>query len=149
MEFLNNIANGVKGYFDKKAEEREIFDKLQKEAEMQRRQIFIEEFKKNSLEVAKQAAQNDALHKSGLAKLRARNRMIQLEKQGQEPGTVFSKLAEYTQKNIARRQENLRRTELMKQEVQLQQTDNREKKLVYNEPPFANKRAFGRSTWRQ
>ncbi len=149
MEFLNNIADSIKGYFDKKTEEKEMFERLQKETEMQRRQIFIEEYKKNSLVVAKQAAKNDALHKSGLAKLRATNRMIQLDKQGQEPGTVFSKLADYTRKNIARRQENLDRTETMRGQAKLQQDSDRQEKLAHRNQMGQNKpNVFGKSSWR-
>ncbi len=149
MEFLNNIADSIKGYFDKKSEDREMFEKLQKETEMQRRQMFMDEYKKNSLIVAKQAAKNDALNKSGLAKLRATNRMIQLDKQGQEPGTVFSKLADYTRKNMARREENLKRTETMRQQAKLQVDSDRQKKLVHRDQVVQNRPiVFGKPTWK-
>lgn len=115
MSIFESIKSGISGHFEKKKKEREMMEQLQLEAEQQRRLIFQEEFKKNALEVARAKAKKDAAKLSGLQKLRAVNRARRLTETGKEPGSMFSKLSEYTQKNLAKREENLKRTEEMRE----------------------------------
>jgi len=110
MSVLKSISDGVQSYFDKRNEDREVMDNLRHEAEAQKRLIFEEEFKKNALEVAKAEAKKEAAEKSGLQKLRAMNRTRRLNEIKDPSNSIFGKLGEYTQKNLARREENLKRT---------------------------------------
>ena len=48
--------------------------------------------------------------------MRAMNRARNLTQSGSDPGSVFSKFSSYTQKNLAKREENLKRTEEMREE---------------------------------
>lgn len=111
MGFFDTVKEGVQGHFDKKKQEREELERMQREVDFQRKQIFEEEFKKNALIVARGEAKKRAANLSGLQKLRAVNRARNLTQSGQDPGSFFSKLSEYTQKNIAKREDNMKRTE--------------------------------------
>ncbi|KKK63035.1 hypothetical protein LCGC14_2998350 [marine sediment metagenome] len=114
MGFFDYIKEGIKNHFDKKKEDREMVEKWQKEVDLQKQQIFEDEFKKNALEVARGEAKKDAASKSGLQKLRATNRLRNLENNNMAPGSFFNKLSEYTQKNLAKRQENMKKTDEMR-----------------------------------
>ena len=100
---------------ERKRLEKEEFARMQREVDFQKKQIFEEQFKKDALEVVKAQAKKDAARLSGLQKLRAENRLRNLNKtDAQNPTNMFSKLSAYTQKNIARREENLKRTQEMR-----------------------------------
>jgi hypothetical protein len=114
MSLFENLKVALRRSLDKKKEQREFMEKLQREADMQRQQIFADQYRKNALEVAKAKAMKDAAKLSGLQKLRAENRLRNLQNQGEYSGTFFDKLRDYTQKNIARREENLKRTEMLR-----------------------------------
>jgi hypothetical protein len=116
MGILDSIKSGIKGHFDKRQEEREMMEKLQFEADLQRRQTFEEEFRKNALEVAKAKAKQDAARLSGIQKLRAENRLRRLTQiDANKPMGFFEKMRTYTQKNMARREANLKRTAEMRE----------------------------------
>ena len=76
---FGNIKDKVNEHFDKKKLEREEFERMQREADFQQKNIFQEEFKKNALEVARAKAKKDAAELSGLQKMRAMNRAIFLK----------------------------------------------------------------------
>jgi hypothetical protein len=116
MTFFQEIKESFTRRSEKRKEEQEIIDRIKLETEVQRKQILEEELRKNSLEVAKAKAKRDAAELSGLQKLRAENRLRNLENPKTQTG-IFGKLSEYTQRNIARREENLKRTEEMKNKV--------------------------------
>ena len=142
------MLDGIKNYFNNKSEEREEFEKLQRQADLQRRQFFIEEFKKNALEVAMATAKREAEDKSGLAKLRATNRTMSLN-HVPEPGSMFEKLAQYTQKNIARREQNLKHTETMRQQALQQQNENKENREIQRGQRMNNSNiGLGKCKWR-
>ncbi len=107
MSWWDNISKGFKEGLDRRREEREQLHKLQREAAFQQRQAFEEEFRKQSLEVAKERAKRDAAKATGMAKLQAINRKQVLD---QPSNSFFTKLAIHTQKNLAKREENLKRT---------------------------------------
>ncbi len=123
---FGNIKDKVNEHFEKKKLEKEDFERMQREVDFKQKQIFEEEFKKNALEVAKSKAKKDAAKLSGLQKLRALNRAERLTQSGNDPGSVFSKFSEYTQKNLAKREENLKRTETMRNEAKKM----REEKII-------------------
>lgn len=129
MTFFDTVKQSISNHFDKRKEDREMMERLQKEADMQRRIVFEQEYKKSVLEVATAQAKKDAASKSGLQKLRAMNRVRNLEKSNPEDsGNFFQRLSVYTQKNIARREENLKKTEMLRSEAEKIKTENLQKK---------------------
>jgi len=114
MTILESVKAGLKNHFDKKKEKREFEERLRLEAEIERRRIFEEEFKRDAKLVAIAQAKREAAEKSGLQKLRAVNRARNLNTLSETPGSFFEKLSNYTKKNIAKREENLKRTAEMR-----------------------------------
>lgn len=114
MGFFSNIFDSIQNRIQegqqRKKEEKEFLRRHQLEIETQRRDVFEEEFKKNARLVAIAQAKKDAAQKSGLQKLRAVNRARNLEHQSGEPGSFFDKMSQYTQRNLAKREENLKKT---------------------------------------
>ncbi len=140
---FENIFEGIKEKFRESAEkkklEKEDLERMQREVDFQRRQIFQEEFKKNALEVAKAKAKKEAAELSGLQKYRAMNRLRKLNEQGSSPDNFFTKFAEYTQKNVARREENLKRTKEMKESIP-------QKQIAPRRQPFgSNRNIYGKT----
>ncbi len=117
---FDNLFGSLKEKFQESQErkrlEKEEFARMQREVNFQKKQMFEDQYKKDALEVAKAQAKKEAAEKSGLQKMRAQNRLRNLNKNdAQDPSNIFSKLSTYTQKNMARREENLKRTEEMKE----------------------------------
>ena len=142
MGVFDSVKKAFQNHLDKKKEEQEMMDRIRKEAQMQKRQIFEEEMRKNSSVVAIAQAKKDAAKKSGLQKLRAENRLRNLNRQqgSPAPGSFFDRLREHTQKNLARRDENLKRTAEMKEVV---------KKIKEDKIKTPLRKPFGQaSTWR-
>ncbi len=139
MGIWENLTSGVKNHFEKKKEERKWMEGLQREASAQQKILFEEQFKKNALEVGRRKAKKDAEKLSGLQKLRAINRASRLTESGQNEN-LFSKLSQFTQKNIARREENLKRTEMIRKEAD--KIKNSTQKTIPLRKPF------GQSTWK-
>jgi len=147
MGVWSSIKSGIKKHFDKKKEEQEMMDRLRLEARMQQQQIFEEEFKKNALEVAQANARKQAANLSGLQKLRALNRSRRLTESGSNPGSFFSRMAEYTQKNLAKREENLKRTAELRDAAKKM----REEELAKRQQERANRithKPFGSPSWK-
>lgn len=142
MGIFDSLKNSLSGHFDKKREEKEWLERLQKEAVQEERKVFEEQFKKNAFEVAKKRAFKDAAEKSGLAKLQAINRSRRLSEGNIPPGSFFSRLSEFTKKNIANREENLSRTKLMREEAQ----KIREEKM--GEKSSHGPSSFGSPSWK-
>lgn len=145
MGFLNSISSAFRDHFDKKKEEREIMERVQKEAEIQRLEVFEENLRKNSLEVAKAKALKDAAEKSGLQRLRQINRAKNLASSQAPPGSFFEKLGGYTQKNLARREANLAKTEALRKAAQ-EMKEDRQKQIQHRN--LARKPAWGPSKWK-
>ena len=144
MNFFASIKNSVQRGLEKRREDNERMNQIRKEADMERRRVFEEEFKKHSLEVARKRAYKDAAKLSGIQKLRAENRLRRLNESSSVPmpGSFFEKLRDYTAKNIARREENLKRTEEVKKQVEV---------LKQGRLTKINQRrnqGFGNSTWK-
>ena len=118
MSFFNTVKKGISKSIDnhlqKRREEQETLKQLKKEVELEERRLYLEQLKKNSLEVARAKAYKDASKHSGLQKLRAVNRARNMSNSNLPPGSFFSRLSEYTKKNIARREENLKKVAEMR-----------------------------------
>ncbi len=110
MGFIDSIKNAIGNKVEKRKEEQAIIDRIQLEAEVERQRVFEIEMRKHSLKVAIAKAKKDAAKLSGVQKMRAENRLRNLNKQGLQPRNVFSKLQEYTQRNLAKREERLKHT---------------------------------------
>lgn len=112
-----SFKKSVRNHFDKKKLEREEMDKMQREVDFQERQAFRTEFRKNALQIAIGRAKKDAAKASGMQKLRAQNRLRNLKKSdASNPGNFLSNFQNYTQKNLAKREENMKQTEIMREE---------------------------------
>ena len=145
MGFFDSITNGIKGHFDKQAENRKMMEDLQREIDLEKKRIFAEEYRANALEVAKAKAKKEAAQKSGLQKLRSLNRAKRMSENNIVPGSFFDKLSEYTKKNIARREENIKRTQLMRQAAEeLKAKREIEKASRLNK----SSKSFSNSTWK-
>ncbi len=144
MGIWESLTSGVKNHFDKKKEEREWMENLQREANAQQKILFESEFRKNALEVAKAKAKKDAANLSGLQKLRAMNRARNLTNSGQNEN-LLSKLSQFTQKNIAKREENLKRTAELREAAEKMKNNP-----ITNKPGMTipKRKPFGSSNWK-
>lgn len=151
MGLFDSIKGAVSGHFDKKKEEQELFDNVQKEAQAIRMKTLEEEFRKNATEVAISTAKKDAAQKSGLQKLRALNRARNLTNPQEPKGSFFENLSEYTHKNIARREENLSKTEMLRKEADKMRKEKQAKQVSEREKRMANRNStgFNKSSWKK
>ena len=150
MSFIENLKEGIRNHFDKKKEDREMMEKMQREIDFQKKEIFQEEFKKNALEVAKSQAKKQAAQMSGLQKLRATNRARNLQKNQIAPGSIFSKFSEYTQKNLANRESNIKRTEELRSTAKKMREEDMTKRSKQRNTisPQIQRKPFGSSGFR-
>ena len=119
MSIFDSLKQGFKNNWEKRKEEREMYERVKLEAEWERRKIFEEEYRKNAREVAIAKARKEAAELSGLQKLRATNRLRHLQDPSNtNPGSFFSKLSEYTQKNLAKTEERLKRTSEIREQAE-------------------------------
>jgi len=106
--FLGNLKEKFEKRQERKEEERLDFARMQREVDFEAKKVFQEEFIKNSKEVAISRAKKDAASKSGVQKMRAKNRLRNLQKNNVSPGSTFARFSQYTQRNLARREENMK-----------------------------------------
>lgn len=115
MGFFNSVVEQIQEKFQESAErkrqEKEMMHRLRKEAEAQRILAFEDAFRENAKRVAISQAKKDAARLSGIQKLRASERVRRLQDIDRDNPNVFQKLSIFTQKNLARRESNLKRTE--------------------------------------
>jgi len=127
MGFFSNLVEGIKSkskeIYDKKAEEKLEEERLRKEMRTVEKIEFEKAFKESALKAARIKAQRDAANKTGLAKLRAMGRAKDLENPNRRGN--LSKLSEYMAKNIARREQNLEKTKMLKEEAEKQRMGNK------------------------
>ncbi len=145
MGFFDSISSGIKNHFDKNREQREMMDGLQKEADAQRLVAFRDQFAIDAKEVAIAQAKRDAAELSGLQKLRAANRARNLSHGGPEPGTFFEKLSDFTKKNKARMNENIKRTAEIRGIADKDRKDVLSKRIAQRESRLGPRRI---STWK-
>lgn len=158
MGFFGNIADNIKGLIqdsqEKKKEEKAIINRMRLEAAEHGRQVFEEEFQKNAKEIAIGQAKKRAAETSGIHKLRATNRLRNMESDQRSPVGVLAKLSQHTQRNLAKREENIKRTEELRETAKQMREDELAKRKTNGEPgmgnsvrkPFAG-RDENRSTW--
>ncbi len=122
MGFISSLFDGVKARMQesaqRKKEDREFQRKIELQAQTEAQLIYRKEYIENARIVAIARAKEDAGKKSGLQKLRALDRVKRLQEGPGDEGSFFSKMRNYTQKNMAKRDENLKRTEFMRTEAE-------------------------------
>ncbi len=149
MSFFENLTRGLKNRFDSRKEEREALEKIQREINLQKRQIFEDKYREDLLEVSKAKALKEASELSGLRKLRAMNRLRNLDAQDSAPPiSFFEKLSEYTKKNVARREENLQRTEMLRKVAEEDKEKRYNENIQTSQQRGMRGQLFGKSTWR-
>lgn len=114
MGFFDSIKEEFASRAEKRKEEQDAIRKIKLGIAAEQQKAFEDQFKKDALEVAISQAKQKAAQASGLQKLRQVNRLRHLQKVDGSPATMFGKLGEYTRRNIAKREENLKRTEEMR-----------------------------------
>lgn len=139
MSFFDSVKNGIKDHFDKKKEEQERLKQIRFEANAQRRLAFEDAYRENLKKVMIANAKKDAAKKSGLQKMRAENRLRNLQKNESAPGTFFDKLREHTQRNMVRNeerkkanQERLEQAKRMREERLAEQQRLRQERMFKN-----------------
>ncbi len=149
MGILDSLKESFKRSSERKQRDKEIINEARLEVEIEKQKLFQEQFKINSLKVAKSQAYKEAAEKSGLQKLRAVNRSRRLNENNIAPGSVFERLSEYTKKNLAQREENLERTSVMREAAKemketrdAQRLDQRQDRMKSSPP------GFRKSTWK-
>lgn len=151
MGILDSFKNSIQNHFDKQKEEREMIERIQKEARAHKLIVMEEQFRTDSFKVAEATAKKEAATKSGFAKLRATNRARNLANPQNPPDSFFAKMQEYTQKNMANRERNLKRTEEMRKTAETIKEERatkikreREERLAKSNSP----RSIGQSSWK-
>ncbi len=115
MGIFDSIKNSIQEHFDKKKQDRAFEERMRLEAEVQKKQIYEEDYRKHTLVIAKAQAHKEAAENSGMAKLRATNRLRNLNEDNIAPGSFFEKLSDLTKRNKARTEANLKRTAEMRE----------------------------------
>ncbi len=110
MKFLDKLKQEWEVRAEKRKADQAIIDRFKLDAEIAGKAAFQEEYRKHIKNIAIGKAKKDAARKSGIMKQRAQQRVRNLQDPRSESKDFFSKFAEYTQRNIARREENLKRT---------------------------------------
>lgn len=137
-KFSDSVNSKVQGYFDKRKEDREEEEKLRTEQRRLEKLEFEKAFKDSARKAARIKAQRDAASKTGLGRLRALNRADNLK--GDKP-PMLSKLSEYMQKNLAKREENLRKSKMLQDEADKMKQERLRKPMASRES-FNGKRPF-------
>jgi len=145
MSFFGKLSDSISGHFDKQRKQKEKFQEMQNEADMEAQIVFNQEFKAGALEVAKAKAHRDASKLSGVQKLRAMNRSRRLTEPGNK-GNIMGRFSAFTQTNIQKREENMKRTleiqneaKKMREEGLAKQQQERQDKILTNQ----NRNGFG------
>ena len=139
MGFWDNLKEEWAERARIKKEEDEIVRRLKIEAEVEKKRVFEEEFKKNIFKIVTGKAKKEAAEKSGLQKLRAMNRVRNLEKLEKNPSGFLGKLSEYTHRNMAKREENLKKRDELKKALD----EDKMKKTNNIHKPFQRQSYFG------
>ena len=112
MNFWQSFKDELERRKQRKKDDQEIMDKARFDAEVQRKIVYEDELRKQTIELAISGAKREAAEASGMKKHRAENRLRNLQKTGGQPAQGFlSKLSEYTTRNMARTEERKQRQE--------------------------------------
>ena len=117
MGFFQKVSDGISGHFEKQRQDKEKLQAMRRESEMNAQIVFEQDFRKGTLEVARAKAHRDAAKLSGVQKLRAMSRARNLSEPGNQQN-IMSKLSAFTQRNLQKREENLKRTEELRTEAE-------------------------------
>ncbi|KKN13991.1 hypothetical protein LCGC14_1000680 [marine sediment metagenome] len=139
MGFWDNLKEEWAEKARIRKEEEELIRRLKIEAEVEKKRVFEEEFRKNIFEINIGKAKKEAAEKSGLQKLRAVNRVRNLEKIEKNPSGFLGKLSEYTQRNMAKREENLKKRDELKKALEEEKMNKKENPIK----PFQRQSYFG------
>lgn len=115
MSFLDNIGEAIKNQVERRRQERERIDSMRREMEAQRFLEREQQSKMTAADIAQNRILRDTSEKQGIQRLRAINR-ASINPDLNE-GSFYNKLSDYTRKNIARREENIRKTQRLRDEA--------------------------------
>ena len=141
MGIFESIKNSVDNYFEKRKEEKAVFNRMKLEAEAAANIQFEIDFKKNYKEVLIAKAKKDAARLSGVQKMRAENRLRNLQSNDRPPSGFLARMSEYTQRNKAKTEERLKQTEEKMRAL------GKTNKLVPTRKPFEPSGNFKRKTY--
>lgn len=120
QSITGDIRQRLQERADAKAEEKRALARMRLEAKEVERAEFEKQFKVNAALVAQRNAFERAQKESGINKLRALNQSMHMGEQKEH--SVFDRLKEHTQRNLAKRQENLARTRALRSEAEKMKT---------------------------
>ncbi len=126
QKILDDISNKFSEHFEKKKQEQQEFERMQREFEFNQRIQLNERDKQEAFKSAREDALHRAKTKTGMERLRAINRAERLGEQGSN--TFFSKLSMYTQKNMKRMEQNKNRTKVIRENAERMRKENLEKR---------------------
>jgi hypothetical protein len=129
MGIVNEIRQSIAGTLDRRNQEREEFDRMQKEIAFQRKQAAMEQLKEKNLHASIDYAKKSYRQSSGFNKLRAVNREINIRHPEDNPNGYLGKLSQYTQNNIAIRERNLEKTRRLREEARRLREDRMSKRI--------------------
>ena len=120
MSFLSELGKKFKSkskeFFDKREQERKEEEALRRQQATYDKIAFEKAFRESGQKAAKIRAQREAGERTGLRKLRAIGRVEDL---GQENRKEFlPKLSEFMNRNLKKREENLRKTAVLRAEAE-------------------------------
>jgi len=115
MSILDNFKQAIQRNFENRRQERLRQEQLQQQIRDEENKQFQVEFKKAIEERARIKAQREAAELTGLAKLRAINKIENKNPPSRMP--FMQKLGDMTKKNIAQREANLERTRRLREEA--------------------------------
>lgn len=112
---FENVVNDIKSKLAERDRQKKADQAMIHQMDVQAKQIERQEFqtayRANAKKVAIASANKRAAESTGYQKLVAMNRARHLATNNQAPGGAFEKLKNYTQANLAKREENIKATE--------------------------------------
>ncbi len=125
MSFFDKLKEEFSEKSRRRKQDQEVIDKLKLEAEVERKIVFEKKMRVKLIKDAKDRALRDVEKKTGLQRFKAQNRVRNIEKLESNPGGRFSKLSEYTQRNLAKTQERREKNDQLQKALR----EEREKKI--------------------
>jgi len=126
-----------------KRADQELMRRMELEAKVHERIAYEKAFRENAKIVAEANAKKRAAESSGIQKLRAMNRVRNLASNRQAPGGPFSRIAEYTQRNLANREENIKRTKEIRSAALKERQDKLANVKVERQSRMTRANSFG------
>ncbi len=114
----------------RKKEEQAFIKRMRLEAAQMEKIEFEKQFRVNAQEVAIARAKKDAAKLSGIQKLRAQNRVRNLQKGEIGKSSILARLREHTARNLANREDRLKKTEMLRGEAKKLHGERMQKRLT-------------------